>query len=928
MTTSLLRRTTNLTTVLLALASVAAGGSVAAPSPAVPHVPLTQEERAQLAHAAANAGLAPWQRTVMRTLAQQGGAPRAARASPPRGTPQAADDGTWDSLAVWTVPGSREGHTAIYDPVRRRMVVFGGVGADFFNDTWVLSLDGAPHWTQLTPAGVPPPVRAAPSAIYDPLRDRMVIFGGNDPHGYRNDVWALSLESGGMWVQLQPAGISPSSRNGHIAVYDSLGDRMIIFGGIDSTGVQRNDTWALSLRADSLAWTPLTPSGPLPAGRWACASAYDARRHRLLIFGGRTPTGLTNDTWALSLVGPLAWHALQPTGPAPSAREGSLGVYDTRRDQFVVFAGLAKYFRGKNDTWTLSLGPGSAWTELQPTGSLPNPRELTAGIYDDVRDQLVFFGGAEVSNDTWGLPLNAPVAWTQLVSPLSQPPAPRYDFAAAYDPVRHRMLIFGGNPCATSSGCFLDETWALALDGPPTWLQLTPGGYGPTARWGASAIYDPVRDRVIVFGGETGHTCGVDVCFTAMNDVYALSLADSLEWTRLWPGGPNPPARWYHAAVYDPVRYRMLVFGGRPDYGLGQPFNDVWALALGESLTWSLLQPSGVAPDPRMSMTAQYDPIRDQLLIFGGYAERDYTDYYANDVWALSMGDSFAWRQLLPPDPAPSPRRAAAMIYDPVRDRLVVYGGQLPECCPTRFANDTWALSLAGETRWIALSPSGPLPAGRGDFGGVYDALHDRFVILGGYGDAGLIFGDAWALQWDQPTAARSVTPEVQLTSTAVRLHWHISGDRAHSAQVYRHTPGDFWQFLGAADLRAGEDASYVDEAVQPGQRYEYAVALETHGAEQLEGALWVTVPANEQALRVRRTAAGDLLVDLTLDAREPAVLAVYAVTGRRIFTQAVRPSQGTQHVMLSTHDLASGLYILRLTHGTQSVITKLALLR
>ena len=92
-------------------------------------------------------------------------------------------DGSWVELVPGTPkPSGRSGATAIYDPVRDRMVVFGGAyndGSDhFLTEVWSLSLTGTPSWTLLIPTGTPPAGRTEHSAIYDPVRDRMVIFGG------------------------------------------------------------------------------------------------------------------------------------------------------------------------------------------------------------------------------------------------------------------------------------------------------------------------------------------------------------------------------------------------------------------------------------------------------------------------------------------------------------------------------------------------------------------------------------------------------------------------------------------------------------------------------------------------------------------------------------------------------------------------------
>src|SRR5262245_56988592 len=52
-----------------------------------------------------------------------------------------------DSDGVWTMlfkPAARKGHQSIYDPVTDRMFIFGGVGEDlaYHDDLWSVSLQG------------------------------------------------------------------------------------------------------------------------------------------------------------------------------------------------------------------------------------------------------------------------------------------------------------------------------------------------------------------------------------------------------------------------------------------------------------------------------------------------------------------------------------------------------------------------------------------------------------------------------------------------------------------------------------------------------------------------------------------------------------------------------------------------------------------
>src|SRR5438034_9927579 len=147
--------------------------------------------------------------------------------------------------------------------------------------------------------------------------------------------------------------------------------------------------------------------------------------------------------------------------------------------------------------------------------------------------------------------------------------------------------------------------WALPLSGEPTWARLAPTGVLPTGLIYHSAIYDPVRDRMIVFGG---------FAVTARSEVWALELSGSPAWHQLSPSGTPPPARQQHTAIYDPLRDRMIVFGGTN----GSPLGDVWALDLADSTSWTQLTPAGAAPSARFGHAAVYDAAHDAMLVLGG----------------------------------------------------------------------------------------------------------------------------------------------------------------------------------------------------------------------------------------------------------------------------------------------------------------------
>jgi hypothetical protein len=85
------------------------------------------------------------------------------------------------------------------------MIVFGGADNDYMGDVWALSLSGNPTWTRLFPSGGPPGPRGFHSAIYDPVGDRMIVYGGANHLEVLRDAWAPVLSGAPVWSAL-PAG--------------------------------------------------------------------------------------------------------------------------------------------------------------------------------------------------------------------------------------------------------------------------------------------------------------------------------------------------------------------------------------------------------------------------------------------------------------------------------------------------------------------------------------------------------------------------------------------------------------------------------------------------------------------------------------------------------------------------------------------------
>jgi len=99
-----------------------------------------------------------------------------------------------------------------------------------------------------------------------------------------------------------------------------------------------------------------------------------------------------------------AWLLLTPTLPAQEdwmsarllgSREGAAMAYDAARHRIVLFGGRENQFLA--DTWEWD---GVIWVQRSPLAS-PSPRRSHAMTYDAARQRVVLFGGSQGLADTW-----------------------------------------------------------------------------------------------------------------------------------------------------------------------------------------------------------------------------------------------------------------------------------------------------------------------------------------------------------------------------------------------------------------------------------------------------------------------------------------------------------------------------------------------
>jgi hypothetical protein len=548
---------------------------------------------------------------------------------------------TWANVAT-TGPIARQGAAMAYDPLRQRILMFGGsddVGT-VLGDTWEWDTV-AKTWSQLSLSPSPPP-RVGSRMVYDVANDRIVLHGGwnSATSAFFSDTWAWN-PGPRTWTNLGSGFSGPfSARTYHGFVYNTASARVTIFGG-RGPGADLNDLWELQ----GNTWVDVTPGGTLPPGRGWSGVTYESTNSRLVLYGGWNNTGGFSyiDTWAWN---GSSWTQL-PNGP--TARDSHAMVWDPDRGVSVVFGGFSADVRELvGSTWT---GPFNdvRWPPGDDEHSIAYDPSTAAGhrrifLYGGGSPHVweTFHFGNNNGTLTWRFP------W--LFTPSSLPGG-RIGHAMVWEASRDRAILFGGRQRVNGvlGPTVFGDTWSFTRTPGvvnPTWTSL-PGG--PPARYEHAMVYDAGRDRIVLFGGRNAGG-------TALGDTW---LWNGSSWS---PGGAGPPARFNHAMAYDSVRGVVVLFGGESS---GAKLGDTWEW---NGSSWTLRATTGASPRSGAALSEYGSPCGG-VMLFGGRAP---TSALLQDHWfwsgtAWSNGGFLATR--------PSPRENARMLYDPAEGRLWLFGG-------------------------------------------------------------------------------------------------------------------------------------------------------------------------------------------------------------------------------------------------------------
>ena len=619
--------------------------------------------------------------------------------------------------AMAASPSPRSGARAAHDPLVESVVMFGGMTsvdnatgvAYALNETW--EFDGTRWIRRFTPNV--PPGRSSHVMVYDSNREQTLIFGGVAAGEMLNDTWAYRGDwFNRNWVQIETPN-APGGRQHAAAAFDPIRDRMILFGGQrlsddNRTIVDLYDMWEF----DGTTWTRILENGPQMRSPLL---SYDAARNELILLGHDET--VTTKMYVYDAA-TTTWNQRTPE-KLPSCVNQSSIAYDSDKQLVYVMGGVCVPPNRPQDSSPTTDKPwawdGTNWTEVSDERVLFRSTN-SAFAYDATWKELVHFGGdlAYTSSphadtmmyrdDNWIFP---PRDGTS--------PAPRSLFAMATDPVNKVIWLIGGiSPVSSFSDLWKFENgfWyhveaenqpvcpspLAAFDTQRSRLVVVCGDSGvfewdgaawkdfedlkdvPEERRFSHMVYDQQLRKVVLYGG-------LNFAGDYINKTWTW---DGTKWTEV-KASKRPHFRSLASMWYDPILKKTVLFGGigRKDReGRLERFNDMWSF---DGTTWTEIKPAAL-PGTRYGAQIAVHPQTNRTILFGGLklVKQDNLDkqVYADDTWEW---DGTTWRQLAT-EGAPLARENGGMAWDPSTEAMILFGGW-----SGYFQSDTWRFD---QNRW------------------------------------------------------------------------------------------------------------------------------------------------------------------------------------------------------------------------------------
>lgn len=215
--------------------------------------------------------------------------------------------------------------------------------------------------------------------------------------------------------------------------------QMIIFGGMTPVG-KSNETYSLNVATHE--WSLLNVKKPPPSvDGHSCVIHKD----KLYLFGGRKSNWISTNTIHVLNFETLEWELVESKSKElPIARVGHGCVYEPKHQEMIIFGGYddkGQFLGRRNDLWIFNF-ENLTWKEINCGGKIPP--EICCHKTVLIGDKMITFGGWDNNkverNDVYELDLSN-YKWEYINVQGNSPSIRRNHCAVVYN---NEMMILGG----------------------------------------------------------------------------------------------------------------------------------------------------------------------------------------------------------------------------------------------------------------------------------------------------------------------------------------------------------------------------------------------------------------------------------------------------------------------------------------------------
>ncbi|MBI5493767.1 MAG: hypothetical protein HY904_02005 [Deltaproteobacteria bacterium] len=632
-----------------------------------------------------------------------------------------------------------------------------------------LVMSGGTQWRVVEVPDGTPLASADMAGAYDPARDRLVLLA------WAGSSAQVAEYDGSSWRFPELRGDLPVGLRGVAAAYDPVGGGVMFYGGCGGG----NDALPYVWRWDGAAFA----LEAAPEGRAQATLVADPGRGAVVLVGGvrdcaQPPATFSTSTWEWN---GYAWRAVP--GATLSARRGAAGAWEPATGTVLVHGGTSAAGTPLADLWRFD---GVSFAAVGTAGAAP-ARSGHLMVVDPSNGDLLLYGGSATADTLSRLRAGT---WSTVATSVT--PGPQPAAAGFLDP--HRgwradgalvgRLLLAGCEALPGETCTRRTLWAWSEA--PGWAEVTPAPLRAPAGgrvlmvMGRSAPVAVVQDSsgaVQLWRGSAGAWTTSSSMLNLLNN-YPLGLTmgavppetDSVEAVLVGPTstlmlcgyatldanglnvagacllGPNPGRADGALALVDATGFpsTTFLFGGANGSGTlldtTLTFNRNAALALWSDVSGD----SPTRPPPRRAAAMAYFAEARAVVLYGGLGD---TGPLA-DAWLLDPG-THRWVNATPVVDAPPARANHTLAYDPVRQALVVVGGDSTSAMDPRGGTAVPSLEVTwdGAALHFRALPLAPRPlALEGVVGAAYDPVAGGVLALSASGPSGNSEG-TWILE-------------------------------------------------------------------------------------------------------------------------------------------------------------------------------------